>query len=145
MVLQTHTTQVHTSGESAPAPPPIHAFTTLSAPPYEYALPSLISETSDSTSYGSSFSDLGPSTPAEHPFTAAGTNASGPRPPQRFMTVPVPILPDTTASAPYNSGSYHSGSSPPNIVESSPQSVMSGESPPNNIQDWSYRGCSTLV
>jgi hypothetical protein len=129
----------------APAPPPTHAFTTLPAPPYEYALPSLISEMSDPTSYGSSFSDLGPSTPAEHPFTAAGTNASGPRPPQRFMTVPVPILPDATASAPYDSGSYDSGSSPPNIVKSPPQSVMSGESPPNNTQDWRYRGCSTLV
>jgi hypothetical protein len=157
----THTSQPSTYSQMPP--PPIHRSThphsnvtvPAPAPPYEYAPSPPARQMSESSSYHSSISDTGPSTPAGYPFTAAGTNASGSRSqPQRY-TMPVPIHPNITASAPYDSGSYnsgpyhsgphHSGSSRPNIVDSPPQSVMSGGSPPNSTQDWSYRGCSTLV
>jgi hypothetical protein len=131
-----HSTRPHPN-VTAPPPAPTPRFTTEPAPPYEYVRPPPAPQMSGSTSHYSSISDPGPSIPARPPFTAIGTNASGPRPPQRLMTMPVP-----NNAAPVH---YHSGS-PPNIVYPPPQSEMTGGSPPNTQgSGWSYRECSTLV
>lgn len=124
---------------TAPAPAPTLGFTTQ--PPYEYAPRPPARQMSGSFPRHSSVSDPGqvPSISTRPPFTSTGTDAPGPRPPQRLTTMPVPVIPNTAAPAP-----YHSGSSPPNIVYSPPQPVRSG-GPPPSTPGWSYRGCPILV
>jgi hypothetical protein len=111
------------SNVTAPPPAPNRTFITQPAPPYEYAPPPLAPQVSRSSSHHSSIHDSGPSMQARPP------------PP----TMPVPFFPNAAAPIP-----HHYGSSPPNMVYPTPQSVRS-EGPPSNTQGWSYRGCSTLV
>jgi len=144
-----HTSQIYASAQPPPSqPPPIHnstrphsnitapahtptsssTFTTRPARSYEYAPHYPAPPMSGSISQHSANSDPGPPIPARHPPFIA-TDASGSRPPQLLMTMPVPALSNTAQSR-----HHHSGSSHPNTVYPPPQSG----GPPHNSQGWSY-------